>query len=135
MLEIKQFYKELGRLLYAMAMVDGRIEAKEVLALHEFVSKELAHFKPTSESLSMYQAFYFEFEFDEYADHGMSIHEACDSFMKYFEAHVAEIDPELTAIAIEVVEKVASSFRKVNAEERELIDRIKKEMAETADIV
>ncbi len=135
MVEIKQFYKELGRLLYSVAMVDGRIEAKEVLALHEFVSKELAHFKPTSDSSGMNHAFYVEFEFDEYANHGMNIHSAYDSFMKYFEAHVTEIDPQLVTMAIDIVEKVASSFMQMNREERELIDRIKKEMAETADIV
>lgn len=134
MKNVKQFYKELGHLLYAVAIVDGKIQKKEVNALREFVSKELALAEPTSDSSGMNQAFYVDFEFDDYANQKISIQAAHDSFMKFLEANITEIEPELIEKAIEAIEKVASSFRKVNKHEREMVDKIKREIEETADI-
>ena len=130
----KQFYKELGRLLYAVAMADKKIEEEEVQALHEFVSKELALSERASDSSGMNLAFYTDFEFDEYTDKNISVQQAHDSFMKFLDANIAEIDPKLIEKAVKAIEKVASSFKKMSKEERTLIDKIKAEINETADI-
>jgi len=134
MKNIKQFYKELGRLLYAVAMVDGKIQEEEVKALHEFVSRELALSEPTTDSSGMNQAFYVDFEFDDYAGQKLSIQAAHDSFMKFLRANVTEIDPKLIEKSIDAIEKIAGSFRKVNREERQIVNKIKIEIAQTADI-
>ncbi len=134
MKNVKQFYKELGHLLYAVAIVDGKIQNKEVKALREFVSKELALSEPTSDSSGMNQAFYVDFEFKDYVNQKVSIQSAHDAFMKFLEAHITEIEPVLIEKAIEAIEKVASSFRKVNKQEREIVNKIKSEIAQTADL-
>lgn len=133
-LNIKQFYKELGRLLYAVAMADKKIQPKEVQELHEFVSKELASSEPTSDSSGMNQAFYTSFEFEDYARQHISIKKAHNSFIKFLDANIMEIDPALIDKSIQAIEKVAGAFRKVNEKERVLIDSIKKEIKEIAEI-
>ena len=133
-LNVKQFYKELGRLLYAVAMADKKIQKKEVKALHEFVSRELALSEPTSDSSGMNQAFYTDFEFEQYASQNISIKEAHDSFMKFLDTNVMEIGPELIDKSVEAIEKIAGSFRKINKKERIMIDKIKGEIKEIAEL-
>ena len=125
-LNIKQFYKELGRLLYVVAMADK--------ALREFVSSELALSEPSSDSSGMNQAFYADFEFDEYSNKNISIKEAHDSFMKFLDANIMEIDPVLINKSVQAIEKIAGSFRKVNKKERIMIDKIKAEINEIAEL-
>lgn len=133
-INIKQFYKELGKLLYAVAMSDKKIQKKEVKALHEFVSKELAPSELTLDSSGMNQAFYVDFEFENYANQKISIQAAHDSFMKFLDDNLTDIDTSLIVKSIEVIEKVATSFRKVNAQERLIIDKIKREINEKYDL-
>lgn len=133
-LNIKQFYKELGRLLYAVAMADKKIQPKEVQALREFVSRELASSELTSDSSGMNQAFYTSFEFDDYARQHISIKKALNSFIKFLDANIMEIDPVLIDKSIQAIEKVASSFRRINEQERIMIDSIKKQIKEIAEI-
>jgi len=135
MLNVKQFYKELGKLLYAVAATDGKIEKEEITALYDFVSKELALSESDSDSSGMNKAFYTDFEFDDYAEHHVSIQKAHDSFMRFLQANVTEMDPRLINKAIEAIEKVASSFKKVNKKEREVVDKIKTEIAEITQII
>jgi hypothetical protein len=134
MTNIKQFYKELGRLLYAVAMADGKIQKEEEKTLHDFVCKELALSEPTSDSSGMNQAFYTDFEFADYVRQNISIEEAHDSFMRFFSANAADIDPILIYKSIRAVEKLAGSFKKINQKERDLIDRIKKEILEITEV-
>jgi hypothetical protein len=131
---VKQFYKELGRLLYGVALSDKKIQHKEVNALQEFVSKELALSERESDSSGMNKAFYASFEFEAYADKHISVQEAHDSFIKFLDANIMEIKPELIEKAIEAIEKVATSFRKVNKQERAIINMIKTEIREIAEV-
>lgn len=134
-LNVKQFYKELGKLLYAVAMADKKIQKQEVDALHEFVAKELALSESTSDSSGMNQAFYVDFEFDDNAEKKISVQEAHDSFIRFLDANIESIDEKLINKSIKAVEKVATSFRKMNAEERELVDKIKTEIKEITELL
>lgn len=131
---VKQFYKELGRLLYAVCMADEKIQPAEVKALQEFVSKELAMAEHSSDSSGMNKAFYTSFEFEEYAKQHISVDEAKASFLKFLDANILAITPGLIDMSVEAIEKVAASFRKVNKKEREMINSIKAEIREIADL-
>lgn len=134
MLNKKQFYKELGRLLYAVAMVDGKVKKKEIDALHDFVSRELAPFENESDSSGMNEAFYTDFEFDEYLDHHVTIESAHDSFVKYLQEHVTDIDPVLVDKSLKAIDKIATAFREMNAKEKAMIHKIKTEIKEISDL-
>ncbi len=133
-LNIKEFYKELGKLLYAVAMADKKIQKSELKALQEFVLKDLAFLEPTSDSSGMNQAFYTNFEFEECMNKQISVQEAYDSFITFLDNNFMEIDPVLIKKSIQAIEKIAVSFRKINKKERILIDKFKEEIKEMVEI-
>ena len=82
----KQFYSEMGKMLYALANVDKEASQKEVKTLKELVRKELV---PKESSIDVYgtdAAYYTEFEFDVLAETMMFEPEAAfESFINYIE--------------------------------------------------
>jgi uncharacterized tellurite resistance protein B-like protein len=128
-LNYKQFYKELGRLLYAVAYSDGQIRKKEVEALREFVLKQLAPFEPGSDSSGMNQAFYAQFEFEDIANKNEEAIIVFSSFMNYLQKNASNINEHLKSSMIQAVEKVAQAYKKTNKLEQEMIDKLKAEIA------
>lgn len=128
-LNYKQFYKEFGHLLYAVAYADGKIHKSEVEALREFVLKELAPFEPTSDSSGMNQAFYAQFEFEDIADRNEAANEVFISFIMYLKKNASYINEHLKTSIIKAVEKVALAYEQTNKQEQEMIDKLKIEIA------
>lgn len=128
-LNYKQFYKELGHLLYAVAYSDGKVRRKEVDALREFVLKELAPFEPTTDSSGMNQAFYAQFEFEDIANKNEDATMVFLSFTQYLQKNASNINEQLKTSIIKAVEKVAQAYKKTNKLEQEMIDKLKEEIA------
>src|SRR5690606_13704785 len=76
----RQFYSELGKLLYAVADVDGMISQKEKKALQELVRKELVPVEKHTDKFGTDVAFYAEIEFDFLEDSMVEPEEAFESF-------------------------------------------------------
>lgn len=127
-LNYKQFYKELGHLLYAISSYDGKIRKKEVEELREFVLKKLAPLEKTSDSSGMNLAFYTQFEFDDIAKKTESPIEVYFGFINYLKKHSANISDELKNSIIESVEAVAKAYKKTNKKEQEMISNLKEEL-------
>jgi|LakMenEpi03Aug12_release.lakeMendotaPanAssembly.Ray.scaffolds.fasta_scaffold02793_38 hypothetical protein len=125
----KQFYKELGHLLYAVAYSDGKVRKKEVNALREFVLKELAPFEPSKDSSGMNQAFYTQFEFDDIVNKNEEATIVFSSFMDYLQKNISRINEHLKSSMIEAVEKVAQAYKKTNKLEQGMINNLKQEIA------
>ncbi len=127
-MEAQLFYKELGRLLYAIAAVDGRITSKEVATLKRVVSEELVPQEATTDHFGTDQAFITEFEFDVLADRGASVEGAFDSFIAYMARHKTDLDPERKELIYRAADKVASAFHGVNKEELPLLIELHKHL-------
>ena len=127
-LNYKQFYKELGHLLYAVSYSDGKVRKKEVEALREFVLKELAPFEPSKDSSSMNQAFYTQFEFEDIADKNADAAIVFSNFMDYLQRNASNINGHLKTSMIHAVEKVAQAYKKTNKLEQEMIDKLKEKI-------
>lgn len=67
MKNLKQYYKEFGKMVYAVAMADGVITPEEKEILHSSVLKYLAAYEESEDSSNMNTAFYVDFEFDQSA--------------------------------------------------------------------
>jgi len=128
-LNYKQFYKELGHLLYAVAYSDGKVRKKEVDALREFVLKELAPFEPSTDSSGMNQAFYTQFEFEDIASKNEPTTIVFLSFVEYLKKNAAQMDDHLKTAIVKAVEKVAQAYKKTNKLELEMINKLQKEIA------
>ena len=108
----KQFYKELGHLLYAVAYSDGKVRKKEVDALREFVLKVLAPFEPSKDSSGMNQAFYTQFEFEDIANKNEPANIVFLSFIEYLKKNAAQMNDYIKTSIVKAVEKVAQATKK-----------------------
>ncbi|MBL7964011.1 MAG: TerB family tellurite resistance protein [Flavobacteriales bacterium] len=122
------FYKELGRLLYAIAAVDGRVSKAEIDRLHDVVSRRLVPLEPATDKYGTDQAYITEFEFDVLADQGADPGDMFDSFVSYISQHRKEVAPELRDLILELSDQVAHAFHGVNKEELALLIELRKEL-------
>jgi hypothetical protein len=60
-MEAQLFYKELGRLLYAIAAADGTVQDKELATLKRIVKEELAPLEASTDHFGTDQAYITEF--------------------------------------------------------------------------
>ena len=128
MKNIKQYYKELGKLVYAVAAADGAIQEEEREELHQFVAKELADKESTTDSSGMNQAFYVDFEFDNAAEKHLHADEVIKSFASFVHSNYEPKDDSLMKNSIKLLEAIALAYSKKN--EKNVIDNIKHEINE-----
>lgn len=131
---MKQFYKELGKLLYAIAFADEKIEKQEVAKLEEIILKNFAPLEHTSDSSGMNQAFYASFEFEECAKNKIPAKEAFTSFLGFIDANILELDPAIIERTIKATKQVAASFKGINKKEEEMIKYIETQISKLQDI-
>jgi uncharacterized tellurite resistance protein B-like protein len=120
-------YKELGRLLYAMAAADGRISPAEARRLHEVVQGELVPMEPATDKYGTDQAWITEFEFDVLAEQEADAQGEFD-FIAYISQHRKELTPELRATILRMAEAVAQAFHGVHRKEQTLLNALRKEL-------
>ncbi len=123
MKNVKQYYKELGKLLYAIAMADGAVQAEEMDELHSFVMKELAHNERTYDSSGMNQAFYVDFEFDDNVKQHKPLNGAVAEFKKFIEENSEKGDEELIDRSLRLMEAVAFAYSKTR--EKIILEQVK----------
>jgi uncharacterized tellurite resistance protein B-like protein len=120
-MEATLYYKELGRLLYAIAAVDGKVSAKEVETLKWLVKDLLVPVEPGVDHHGTDKAYVTEFEFDTLLDRGMSSEDAYASFRDYFSHHRHHLGRERKELIYICAEAVANAMHGVNAKELPLL--------------
>lgn len=128
MKNIKQYYKELGKLVYAVAAADGVIQPEERDKLHQFVLKEMASNETSVDSSGMNQAFYVDFEFDATEEKHPSDSEIIKSYSRFVHNNYESNDGPLIANSLKLLEAVALAYTKKN--EKNIIDNVRHEMTE-----
>ena len=127
-MEAQLFYKELGRLLYAIAAADGRIAAKEVAVLKKVVAEQLVPQEVTTDHFGTDQAFITEFEFDVLADRGADVDGAFDSFIAYMSRHKAGLSVKRKELIYRCADAVAHAFHGVGKAELPLLIELHKHL-------
>ncbi len=122
------FYKELGRMLYAIAAADGVVSKAEVAMLHEVVLTELVPAEPATDIYGTDQAWITEFEFDVLVDQQADPQGEFDSFIAYLSQHRKEVGPELRETILRVAKKVANAFHGVNRHELPFLSALHREL-------
>lgn len=120
-MEAQLFYKELGRLLYAIAAADGKVSAKEVRALKRIVSEQLVPQEASTDHFGTDQAYITEFEFEVLAERAAGSDEAFDSFIAYMSRHKHDLAPERKALIYRSADAVAQAFHGVGRAELPLL--------------
>ena len=112
MKNIKQFYKELGKLVYALAIADGVIQDEEKTELTSFVVKELAHHETEYDTSGMNKAFYVDFEFEKSLEEHLDYNKAIASYKSFVGRNFEEGDEVLLNRAIILLTKVKEAYTK-----------------------
>lgn len=124
----REFYKELGNLLYAIAKADGKISKKEFEELKLLVRKELAAFNGTIDEFGSDLAFFTEFEFEFEDERVESPADAYLSFITFVKANEERVDGKLRHLALRMAEKIAEAFKGKNKSELMMIKNLKKDL-------
>ena len=130
MKNVKQYYKELGKMVYAVAAADGAIQEEEREKLHEFVLKELAYNEQSSDSSGMNKAFYVDFEFDATEEKHPPINDVIKSYVRFVHANYEPKDDELIKNSVKLLESVAVAYSK--KKEKEIIDSVRHELKDVS---
>ncbi|MBP7810007.1 MAG: hypothetical protein KA163_11990 [Bacteroidia bacterium] len=133
MKNIKQYYKELGKLVYAVAAADGVIQAEEREQLHQFVLKEMASHESSVDSSGMNQAFYIDFEFDATEEKHPSGEEVIKSYTRFVHSNHESNDGPLIVNSLKLLEAVALAYTKKN--EKNIIENVRHEMSEISKTI
>ncbi len=120
---VKQYYKELGKLLYAIAIADGLVQPEESDKLHLLVKKELAHYEKTYDSSGMNQAFYVDFEFEELEKQHPEINGTVKTFNNFLETNIQPGDEQLINFSIRLMESIANAYTKKR--EKSIVEQVK----------
>lgn len=123
-MEAQLFYKELGRLLYAIAAVDGGVTEKEVAELKRIVKEELVPQEASTDHFGTDQAYITEFEFEVLADRVATVEGAFDSFVAYMARHRNDLSPERRELIYRAADAVARAFHGVGRKELPLLIKL-----------
>lgn len=125
----KQFYSEIGKLLYAVADVDGVISPAEKKALKDLIRTELVPVENSKDEFGTDSAYYAEFEFDILEEANASPKAAFDSFINFLDNHHSAFDKKLKDATLLVVTKLADAYHKTSKKEEVLINQLKMKLA------
>lgn len=118
----KKLYIELGKLLYAIAKVDGTVQPQEKEALKQIVILQLAPLEASIDKFGSDQAFYAEFEFDTLDSSDATYADALQSWLYYAETHASLFNDQLIKLVFDAVKQMAEAYRGTSKAEAEIID-------------
>lgn len=124
----RSYYKELGKLLYAVAKADGTINPNEVKELKRIIKSELVPAEKETDKFGTDAAFYTEFEFEAYEEMDIDAELAYDSFISFVKEHDNYVTLEMREKAYFLATNVSDSFKGKNKAEKSLINRLKKDL-------
>ena len=124
----RSYYKELGKLLYAVAKADETINPNEVKELKRIIKSELVPAEKETDKFGTDAAFYTEFEFETYEEMDIDAELAYDSFISFVKEHDNYVTLEMREKAYFIATNVSDSFKGKNKAEKSLINRLKKDL-------
>lgn len=124
-MKYKKLYSELGKLLYAVADIDGKISPQEKLELRKIIHEELIPMEKQTDEYGTSVAYYPEFEFEILEEEISDAETAFESFIDYVEMHHTGIDSRMKKVCISVAEKLAAAYYGTNKKEEMLIQKLK----------
>lgn len=119
-----EFYQNLGKLFYAVAMADHSVHMKELEKLNEVVRDHWLDVDDIEDEYGTDAAFQISTVFDwllEYAKDGEEIYE---EFEEFYTDHKILFTPEVKSLATSTSRAIASSFAGNNKAELILLGRL-----------
>lgn len=123
-----EFYKELGKLLYAIANADGMLSEKDPSGLRKVIYEDLAPEETGTDDHGANEAWYTEYEFEVLQEYGIDVETAFDDFINYYREHKDEISREMKENCMRAATKIAQAFQTKNHFERYYLKKLRQEL-------
>jgi len=124
-MDLREFYSETGKLLYAVAESDGVITAKERVELHNLIQSRLTQRETHTDEFGTNDAWYTEFEFEVAEEQGMTAEDAFNSFAEFIDENRNKLDKDLKDVCMILADRLADSYHHTNKKEKLIIQRLK----------
>ncbi|MFI5204183.1 MAG: hypothetical protein ACHQF2_06780 [Flavobacteriales bacterium] len=124
----RDFYSEVGKLLYAIAKADGHIQKHEFEKLREVVTNVLVPAEMHKDAHGTDTAWYAEIEFDYLEENLSDPQAAFESFVSYVEKHKTAITPELRDRIYVCARELAKAYRGITSSESTVLINLWDEM-------
>lgn len=120
----KDFYTELGKLLFAIAKADGRVGEKEFDAMKKIVKEELVALEDSTDEFGTDNAYYTEMEFDYLQENFGDPEQAFSSFLDFVDTHRNAFSPALKKLVSKISTRIANTEYGINPKEKKYLDRL-----------
>jgi hypothetical protein len=124
----KDFYVQLGKVVYAVAMADGEIQAEEKEVVIKMVKEELASIEDKTDGFGTDLAYYTLFSFEREEERENDPADAVASFFSYIERHHLHINDRTKEASIKLLRRVASSYGRTTTKEKQLLDNFERRL-------
>lgn len=124
----KDFYSELGKLLYAVADIDHVITQKEKIKLQEIIKKELVPAEKQLDEYGTNAALYTAIEFDFLDEEIADSESAFSSFIDFVEEHHSAFDQKMKKLCLHIAGELAAAYRGTNKKEKMLLETLKRKL-------
>lgn len=127
-MDYREFYAELGKLLYAVADADGIISTQEKQQLLDLIRSRLTHREIHTDEYGTNDAWYAMFEFEVAEEQAMDPDLAFQSFSDYLDERGREIDEDTRTLCLTLADRLAESYRHTNRKEEALIRKLREKL-------
>lgn len=120
-----EFYQNLGKLFYAVAMADNNVRPKEVERLRKYVRQFWLDVDDVEDEFHTDAAYQIEIVFDWLKDEEKEGDEYFNEFKDFYKDHPKKFSESLKKLIVETSESIASSFAGKNRSEMLTIFKLK----------
>ncbi|RIV41971.1 hypothetical protein [Flagellimonas pelagia] len=112
-----EFYQNLGKLFYAVAMSDNAVRPAEIERVRKYVRQYWLDVDPVEDEFQTDAAYQIETVFDWLDEEEKDGTEYFEEFKDFYKEYPEKFTPELKALILETAESIASSFAGKNRSE------------------
>ncbi|WP_228235841.1 TerB family tellurite resistance protein [Allomuricauda sp. M10] len=121
-----EFYQNLGKLFYAVAMADNQVRAVETERVRKYVRQYWLDVDQVEDEFQSDAAYQIETVFDWLEEEEMDGNEYFDQFKEFYKDHPEKFTPALKKLIMETAESIASSFAGKNSSEMLMLVELEK---------
>ncbi len=118
-----KFYIQFGKLLYAIAKSDGKVQEEEIDEFYRIVKRELQTIQDKS-GANQDNSIFSEFEFEQLVFADADKEKTFETFLDFIRENHDDITPEIRELCIESVRRVALAYNGIVMQEQDMIDRL-----------
>lgn len=119
-----ELYENLGKLFYAMAVVDGDVHIQEMGKLREFIRKYWLDVDAVEDEYGTDAAFQIDTVFDWLLEYKMDGEECFGKFQEFYETNKERFTPFIKVLILDTAHAMANAFSGKNKAELVLLAKL-----------